>query len=641
MKNHFLTLIIAAMTFVGCNNNSGLYGLLTDFDSRITTLEILCQEFNTNITSLQIIVEAQQSGDYITGITPVMKDGKQVGYTITFANHEPITIYNGENGAKGDKGDKGDNGSATGTSPIVGVAQDTDGKYYWTLNGEWLLNDAGQKIPVIGEKGDKGEKGDAGATGAAGQDGQNGTNGTNGTNGQDGQDGITPQLKIESDYWYISYDNGATWTQLGKATGADGAKGDKGDKGDKGATGATGPAGADGQDGDSMFQSVTQDENNVYFTLADGTVITIKKGGNSSSESHEPTDIIEFKDLAVKRQLLTKYNIDINLDGEITYAEATSYNGRIEISGVQSFKELQYFTGVSYISFNSSTNLFEFTLPESLDSIGDACFKGCKLLKKIDLPSSCTYIGNQAFQECVLLNNIHINASVRNIGDKAFYGCTSLTNITFDEGCLQIGAEAFRDCAMTSVDFLPSTVTSIGDGAFIMSSLTSFSFPIGLKSGGFALYIGDGSGNYCAKNVKEINWNCESYTDAILKNQNYIVEGVCCYCYWSSSSTYYRIDQVESLIIGNSVQIIPEYCFAFMRRITTLDIPSSVISIGASAFWGCSALTTVKVRATTPPSLGGSALPTTVNIIYVPNSSVSAYKILWAAYADKIIGIDF
>lgn len=288
MKKHFLTLILAAMTFVGCNNNSGLYGLLTDFDSRITTLEILCQEFNTNITSLQIIVEAQQSGDYITGITPVMKDGKQIGYTITFANHEPITIYNGENGAKGDKGDKGDNGAA-GTSPIVGVAQDTDGKYYWTLNGEWLLNDDGQKIPVTGEKGDKGDKGDVGATGAAGQDGQNGTNGTNGTNGQDGQDGITPQLKIESDYWYISYDNGATWTQLGKATGADGADGAKGDKGDKGdtgatgATGATGLAGADGQDGDSMFQSVTYDSTSMTFILSDGTTITIPRGSINQS----------------------------------------------------------------------------------------------------------------------------------------------------------------------------------------------------------------------------------------------------------------------------------------------------------------------------------------------------------------------
>lgn len=621
MKKIFLYIIMMMLVLSGCKDNSGIYDILSDYDVRINELELICKQINTNIESVQTLIEAAEIGDYITYVTPINEDGKVIGYTINFKKSGSITIYNGKDGKDGQDGVDGQDGY----TPVVGVSKDTDGKYYWTIDGAWLLDDEGKKIPVTGEKGDKGE------TGAAGQDGQNGTN------GQDGQDGITPQLKIESDYWYISYDNGATWTQLGKATGADGEKGDKGD------TGATGPAGADGQDGDSMFQSVTQDENNVYFTLADGTVITIKKGGNSSSESHEPTDIIEFKDLAVKRQLLTKYNIDLNLDGEISYAEAASYNGRIEISGVQSFKELQYFTGVSYISFNSSPSLFEFTLPESIDSIGDACFKGCKLLKKIELPSSCSYIGNQAFQECVLLNNIHINASVRNIGDKAFYGCTSLTNITFDEGCLQIGSEAFRDCAMTSVNNLPSTVTTIGDGAFAMSSLTSFSFPKSLTSGGYALYRPTGSGTeiYCAKNVKEITWNCESYTDAILYT-NYAflrISGVCCY-YIVTSTYYYKIDQVESLIIGNGVKIIPAQCFQGMRHITTLDIPSSVVSIGISAF-DCPSLTTVKVRATTPPSGGGDGLPTNVNIIYVPSSSVSAYKVLWAAYADKIVGIDF
>lgn len=75
-----------------------------------------------------------------------------------------------------------------------------------------------------------------------------------------GKDGITPLLKIENDYWYVSYDEGQTWQQEGRAKGKD------------------------GQDGDSMFQSVTHDENYVYFTLADGTVIKIaKEDGNNQS----------------------------------------------------------------------------------------------------------------------------------------------------------------------------------------------------------------------------------------------------------------------------------------------------------------------------------------------------------------------
>lgn len=284
MKKYFYTLILAALCLVSCNDDSGLFNLILDTDQRIARLEELCSELNSNIVSLQIIVEAQQTGDYITNIAPVMKNGAQVGYTITFANHEPITIYNGENGKDGANGTNGTNGQ-DGQTPILGAAQDTDGVYYWTLNGEWLLDGDGNKVRVTGEKGDKGDKGDTGATGATGATGSTGATGATGTNGADG---ITPQLKIQNDYWYISYDNGATWTQLGKATGADGAKGDKGDKGDTGNTGATGATGATGpagQDGDSMFQSVTYDEHTVTFTLADGTVITVPKvtsstGGN-------------------------------------------------------------------------------------------------------------------------------------------------------------------------------------------------------------------------------------------------------------------------------------------------------------------------------------------------------------------------
>ena len=72
-------------------------------------------------------------------------------------------------------------------------------------------------------------------------------------------------------------DNGKTWTDIGQATGADGQDG---------------ADGTNGKDGDSFFQSVTEDDNNVYFTLIDGTVITIPKGDNSQfAIAFDTTDI--------------------------------------------------------------------------------------------------------------------------------------------------------------------------------------------------------------------------------------------------------------------------------------------------------------------------------------------------------------
>ena len=246
-KIHLLLLGLTICLFSACHND--IWDAIDGLDSRVTKLEELCKEMNTNITSLQTIVSVLQSNDYITGIVEIKKNGEVIGYTITFGTHEPITIYNGEDGSS--------------IAPIIGVAQDTDGIYYWTLNGEWLLDEDGNKLPVTGD---------------------------------DAQNGTMPQLKIEEGYWYVSYDSGATWTQLGKATGEDGKDG---------------ADGKDGQDGDSMFQSVTQDENYVYFTLADGTVIKISKGNNESTENE-----YEYVDLGLSVKWATK-NIGAECPGDI------------------------------------------------------------------------------------------------------------------------------------------------------------------------------------------------------------------------------------------------------------------------------------------------------------------------------------
>ena len=253
-------LLLAALllSVVSCYDDSKLWESIEDHELRISELEKLCTEMNTNIASLKTIVTALQNNDYVTGVTPIIENGKEVGYTIEFAKSESITIYHGKDGADGQDGAPGTNGQ-DGSTPVIGVRQDSDGRYYWTLNGEWLLDEAGKKIPT---------------TGADGADGALGADGAPGQDGADGKDGITPQLKIEDKYWYISYDNGDTWHQLGKATGEDGAHGADGAPGQPGADGQNG---ADGNDGDSFFRSITQDDEFVHFTLADGTLISIPK----------------------------------------------------------------------------------------------------------------------------------------------------------------------------------------------------------------------------------------------------------------------------------------------------------------------------------------------------------------------------
>ena len=252
MKKILSVLCIATLLFASCSDeydDSALTGRVDNLENRVAKLEELCKQMNTNISSLQTIVTALQKNDYVTNVTPIMQNGKEVGYTIAFSKSNPITIYHGKDGADGEDGKPGVDGE-DGHTPVIGVKQDTDGSYYWTLDGDWLTDDSGNKIKAEGTDGKDGTDGSNGEDGNDGQDGKP---------GMDGKDGITPKFKIENDYWYISYDNESTWTQLGKATGEDGKDGE------------------DGISGDSMFTDIDYETNTDYviFTLSNGTQIKL------------------------------------------------------------------------------------------------------------------------------------------------------------------------------------------------------------------------------------------------------------------------------------------------------------------------------------------------------------------------------
>lgn len=218
---------VVALVVSSCSyDDTPIWNKLNDHEERIKALEELCTNMNTNIEALQGIVEALEKHDYIVDVVE-----NEDGYTINFAKGDSITIKNGKDGANGNDGADG----ADGQTPVIGVAEE-DGVYYWTVNGEWLTDANGNKIKAVGSDG---------ANGADGNDGANGADGTN------GNDGVTPQLKIEDNKWFVSYDEGATWVELGVVA-----------------------------EGDVVVANpieVTEDEQCVYFKLSDDQVITIAK----------------------------------------------------------------------------------------------------------------------------------------------------------------------------------------------------------------------------------------------------------------------------------------------------------------------------------------------------------------------------
>ena len=208
-------------------DDTPIWNKLQDHENRIAELEKICARINDEIAAQQGIVAALQNNDYVTGVTDIVEDGVVVGYVIRFSKGEPVSIYHGRDGADGADGRPGLPGAdgsdgADGHSPVVAVRKDTDGRWYWTIDGTWMLDEDGSRIPATGSAGADGSNGADGVPGAAGPDG---SDGVEGAPGADGKDGITPMLKIEDGFWYVSSDNGATWVQLYKAVSEDGKNG--------------------------------------------------------------------------------------------------------------------------------------------------------------------------------------------------------------------------------------------------------------------------------------------------------------------------------------------------------------------------------------------------------------------------------
>ena len=223
------------------------------------------------------------------------------GYTFVFKSGKSIVVYNGKDGVNG-------------VSPTISVMKDVDGKYYWIVNGEWLLVN--------------GEKVQASAA--------------------DGTDGVTPKFQIADGYWQVSYDNGKSWETLGKATGEDGK---------------------DGENGNTLFADMYFEDGYVCFVLNndDNTVIRIPHTDSALN--------IQFADPTMKRICVLAY--DGNNDGELSFEEAANVTDlgllhKLMVSGITSFDEFKYFTKISSVpsSFFSDTQLTKITLPISIISLG-------------------------------------------------------------------------------------------------------------------------------------------------------------------------------------------------------------------------------------------------------------------------------
>ena len=154
----------------------------------------------------------------------------------------------------------------------------------------------------------------------------------------------------------------------------------------------------DGEPGDNFIESIVVGEEDVTFTLTDGTVIVIPLGCSSSGSG----------DTYAENNKIYYTTSDNTKLFPITDA---SLYGAILISNT-------YKDGQGVLVFD-----------DAVTKIGGDAFAYCESLTSVTIPDSVTTIGDYAFENCNSLTSVTIPDSVTSIGEFAFYDCESLTSV--------------------------------------------------------------------------------------------------------------------------------------------------------------------------------------------------------------------
>ncbi len=170
----------------------------------------------------------------------------------------------------------------------------------------------------------------------------------------------------------------------------------------------------------------------------------------------------------------------LTIPSSVTFIGTAAFGGCSGLTGFNVVSGNNYYSSFNGVLFNKNrTKLIQYpggltgdyTIPSSVDSIGNNAFWICTGLTGIEINSLVSYIGEAAFSGCSgLTNSLTIPFSVTYIGAEAFYQSGFTGNLTIPYSVTYIGTEAFAFCpgliSITDLNPFPLSGVQFGSNVF-------------------------------------------------------------------------------------------------------------------------------------------------------------------------------
>ncbi len=265
--------------------------------------------------------------------------------------------------------------------------------------------------------------------------------------------------------------------------------------------------------------------------------------------------------------------------GENVYYTFNSSTGTLTISGEGNM----YDNDDTYSPFYSDGSITGVVIQNGITRVGSNNFYGCTNIKTVTLPGSLQEIGTGAFYGCSSLTSINIPNSVTDISYYAFSSTPIYNDVNWKNGLLYFDnwlLDADEETISSNVSVAEGTVGIAGSTFYRFDALTGISLPASMK------YLCEDWVVYC-HNLKSLTVSDKNEMLDSRNNCNAIIE----------TSSDYLITGCSKTVIPSSVTTIGYSAFYGCATLTSISIPNSVTTICAWAFASCENLKSITIPA--------------------------------------------